>query len=187
LQLGATLRRQGRREPQNTRTREREREDSFECRKTQHFIQNPHMKKKKKKKALVVGEKKTTTTQYTKSSHEEEEEEEAAAAGQRREKNMENDEKERELFVYFGFFFSLGFLRNQIFSFFFLLWTTPLLFINCGELLLDYLLRLLPLLLLFSPRRVHFKWKRMATSGVVWCGVVGEGRSGARGWRDPVG
>jgi hypothetical protein len=63
LQLGATLRRQGRREPQNTRTRERERErereDSFGCRKTQHFIQNPHMKKKKKKKkkALVVGEK----------------------------------------------------------------------------------------------------------------------------------
>jgi len=52
LQLGATLRRQGRREPQNTR----EREDSFGCRKNQHFIQNPHIKKKKK--ALVVGGKK---------------------------------------------------------------------------------------------------------------------------------
>jgi hypothetical protein len=40
------------------REREREREDSFGCRKNQHFIQNPHMKKKKKKKALVAGKKK---------------------------------------------------------------------------------------------------------------------------------
>ncbi len=96
--------------------------------------------------------------------------------------------KKKESFSFFLVFFFLGFLRNQLFSFFFfLLWTTPLLFIKCGELLLGNLLRLLPLLLLFSPRRVHFKWKRMATSGVVWCGVVGEGRSGARGWRDPAG
>jgi hypothetical protein len=57
--------------PREERTTEHERERErgrLWCRKTQHFIQNPHMKKKKKKKkALVVGEKKTTTTtQYTK-------------------------------------------------------------------------------------------------------------------------
>jgi hypothetical protein len=81
---------------------------------------------------------------------------------------MENDEKERELLLLFS-----RILEKPTLLFFFLLWTTPLLFINCGELLLGYLLLLLPLLLLFSPRRIHFKWKRMATSDVVWWGREG--------------